>query len=487
MRLSTRKLLDHSFSGLGFFSILLMCLSLLVLLGPIVVNGLGAVFFRETVEHRRFLYEALNRGDREKIEAELKTALEARMPVYRFLDEYEKEIMKDAPPPPPRMTPEEEDALSRDEKRERRLLNKTHREFQDLHKEELESLFAIRKAIQELLGPHPDEVRLPLIQTDYITIERYGQTRWKGAKTKIDRILYSEEYDHGDGSGFGKKVKVDRGVEFKSTALEPLFPYVRERAKDMLLPRPTVYLGFLYDKSFDVHMLGGIWPAILGTIYLTLGAMLIAAPLGVIAAVYFVEYAGNSRFVSFLRVCVSTLAGVPSIVFGLFGLAFLINTVKISSDKSVLAGAVTLALLILPTVIRAAEEAIKSVPQTYREAAIGLGASRWHTVVTVVLPAAMGGILTGTIISMGRAAGETAPIIFTAAVSLGKPIRLWEVFTQPTQALPWSIYNLSTEHARVDEIRHTQYGMVLTLILVVLSLNLAAIWLRARISKKLKG
>ncbi len=124
---------------------------------------------------------------------------------------------------------------------------------------------------------------------------------------------------------------------------------------------------------------------------------------------------------------------------------------------------------------------------TYKEAALSLGASKWRTILTVILPAALPGILTGIIISMGRAAGETAPIIFTAAVSVGKPLAIWQTISQPTPALPWNIYNLATEHQAVDEIRHVQYGMVLTLVALVLLLNLAAIILRARISKKLRG
>jgi len=161
--------------------------------------------------------------------------------------------------------------------------------------------------------------------------------------------------------------------------------------------------------------------------------------------------------------------------------------VHVSSSKSVLAGSLTLAVLILPTIIRASEEAIRAVPNTYREAALSLGASRLRTTLTVVLPAALPGMLTGIVISMGRAAGETAPIIFTAAVSVGRPLKVWQTLTQPTPALPWNICNLATEHAAQEEIVHVQYGMVLTLILVVLFLNVVAVALRARLSKKLKG
>jgi phosphate transport system permease protein len=255
----------------------------------------------------------------------------------------------------------------------------------------------------------------------------------------------------------------------------------------MMLPRKTVYWRFLTDVSFDAHFFGGIWPELLGTFYLTVGAMLFAIPMGLGAAIYLTEYATENRLVDLLRTCISTLAGVPSIVFGLFGLAFFITTLGVSSSKSVLAGSLTLALMILPTVIRASEEAIRAVPVTYKEAALSLGAGRWHTVATVILPAALPGILTGIVISMGRAAGETAPIIFTAAVSVGQPLALWQVFSQPTPALSWNIYNLATEHEAVDEIRHVQYGLVLVLVALVLCLNLAAIAWRARIGQRLRG
>ena len=285
----------------------------------------------------------------------------------------------------------------------------------------------------------------------------------------------------------GQKVFVPRVEEFKGTSLEPLFPYLENHAKAMLLPRRTFYWRFLFDNSKDIHIFGGIWPEMLGTLYLTLGAMLFAVPMGVLSAVYLVEYAGEGRGISLLRTFISTLAGVPSIVFGLFGLAFFINTVHVSPSKSVLAGSLTLALLILPVIIRASEEAIRSVPKTYKEASLSLGAGNWRTIVTVILPAALPGILTGIVISMGRAAGETAPIIFTAAVSVGKPLSLLQTLSQPTPALPWNIYNLCTEHEAATEIRHVQYGMVLTLVGIVLMLNLAAILMRARIARKLKG
>ena len=285
----------------------------------------------------------------------------------------------------------------------------------------------------------------------------------------------------------GILIETPRVNQFKNTSLEPLFSYIENNIDEMMQPRTTFYWQFLTDKSKDSHIFGGIWPEVLGTVYLTIGAMIFALPLGVIAAIYLCEYAREGKIISLIRICISTLAGVPSIVFGLFGLAFFLNTIGVSESKSVLAGSLTLALLILPTIIRSSEEAIKAVPPPYKEAAMGLGAGKWHTIMTIILPAALPGILTGMVISMGRAAGETAPIIFTAAVSVGAPIALFETLTQPTPALPWNIYNLCTEHEAVDEIRHVQFGMVFTLIAIVLLLNLIAIIMRARISKKLRG
>ncbi|MBN1517419.1 phosphate ABC transporter permease PstA [Candidatus Sumerlaeota bacterium] len=343
-----------------------------------------------------------------------------------------------------------------------------------------EALVELNEALHELLGPAPGGPR-PVLPR-----KQYGQTRWDRAQVKLHQLLYVEDWDYG-GEGMGKKVYVPRVDQFRGTEIEPLFGYVEAHAEDLLRPRLTFYWGFLTDKPLDIHLFGGIWPELVGTIYLTLGAILFAVPIGIIAAIYFTEYTKPGKIVSFLRTCVSTLAGVPSIVFGMFGLAFFLNFCHI--PKGVLAGSLTLALLILPTIIRSAEEAIRAVPQTYREAALSLGAGRWHTIVTVILPAALPGILTGTVISMGRAAGETAPIIFTAAASVAAVLSLnpMAAWSDPTAALSWNIYNLCTEHEAVDEIRHVQFGMTAVLIGVVLLLNLTAIVMRARVSKKLKG
>ncbi len=453
MQLATRRLLDRSFTVLAFLSIALMAASLLVILTPIFGRGMGAMVFKGTIEFRLMQLEKFERGDRGAIEAERALALHARRPVYDLLAGFEQESA--------RLDPAD----------------------QQKYRDRLQEL---SEALRELLGPAPGEAR-PVLPR-----RQYGQTRWDRALVKQQLVLHKIEYDYSDPSVMGVRVLVPRARDFAGTSLEPLFAYIETHLADMLRPRWTIYGGFLTDAPLDSHMFGGIWPEVLGTFYLTLGAMVFALPMGVISAIYFVEYARAGRLISFLRTCVSTLAGVPSIVFALFGLAFFINSLKLTEGKSLLAGSLTLGCLVLPTVIRAAEEAIRAVPDTYKEAALSLGAGRWHTVITVILPAALPGILTGTVISMGRAAGETAPIIFTAAVSVGQPLnlftgRFWEILSQPTPALSWNVYNLCTEHEAVDEIRHVQYGMVLALVLLVLLLNAAAIILRARVAKKLRG
>jgi len=456
MRLGTRKVLEKSFSGLGVFSILILTAALLVILGPIVVRGVRAFVFYETVERRQLMLEEFKRGSPSGVASAVAASEDARQPIYDMIAAFKAEL---------------ENMPAAKRREYSRPRSKSNPGPFDLLMEDL----------RVLLGPLPGDEK-PILAR-----RQYGQTRWDRAQVKLRRVLYTERYVYPDPTQMGKLVEVPRATEFKGTAIEPLFGYLEDHAREIFRPRLVIYWRFLFDKSKDAHFFGGIWPEMLGTIYLAVGAMLFGVPFGVISAIYLAEYAGEGRLIGVLRSFISTLAGVPSIVFGLFGLAFFINTMHVSSSKSVLAGSLTLAVLILPTIIRASEEAIRAVPQTYREAALSCGASRLRTTLTVVLPAALPGVLTGIIISMGRAAGETAPIIFTAAVSVGHAPKLWETLTHPTPALPWNIYNVATEHEAVEEIRHVQYGMVLTLILVVLALNVAAILLRARLSKKLKG
>ena len=237
---------------------------------------------------------------------------------------------------------------------------------------------------------------------------------------------------------------------------------------------------FLTQPPMDSMTRGGILPCIIGTLCLSLGAIMVALPIGVASAVYLNEYARPGRLVRIIRLGINNLAGVPSVVFGLFGLAFFVVYLKMG--VSILAGALTLGAMTLPVIIGASEEALRAVPDTYREASLGLGASKWQTIYRVVLPASLPGILTGAILGLSRAAGETAPIMFTAAVFF-TPYLPTSVFDE-IMALPYHIYVLATAGTEIEATRHLQYGTALVLIALVLGLNLVAILYRARLQKR---
>ncbi|MFP3928391.1 MAG: phosphate ABC transporter permease PstA [Desulfobacteraceae bacterium] len=237
---------------------------------------------------------------------------------------------------------------------------------------------------------------------------------------------------------------------------------------------------FLTQAPRESMTQGGIFPCIVGTACLSLGAILVALPVGVASAIYLHEYARPGRAVRIIRLGINNLAGVPSVVFGLFGLAFFVVYLKMG--VSILAGALTLGAMTLPVIIGSAEEALRSVPATYREASLGLGATKWQTIYRVVLPAALPGILTGAILGLSRAAGETAPIMFTAAVFYS-PTLPSSIFDE-IMALPYHIYVLATAGTEIEATRHLQYGTALVLIVLVLSLNLVAVLYRARLQKR---
>jgi phosphate transport system permease protein len=237
---------------------------------------------------------------------------------------------------------------------------------------------------------------------------------------------------------------------------------------------------FLTQAPRDSMTKGGIMPAILGTVYLTVGAIIVALPLGVVSAIYLSEYAKQGPVVRIIRIGINCLAGVPSIVFGLFGLGLFV--VFLHFGSSILSGALTLGFLILPTIIGASEEALKSVPQTFREASLGLGVSKWHTILRVVLPNALPGILTGSILGIGRAAGETAPIMFTAAAFFTAKLPT-SIFDE-VMALPYHVYVLATAGTHIEETRPIQYGTIVVLIALVLGVDLIAIIIRSYIRRK---
>jgi phosphate transport system permease protein len=240
---------------------------------------------------------------------------------------------------------------------------------------------------------------------------------------------------------------------------------------------------FLSQPPLDAMTRGGILPCIVGTVAVSLGAMIVAFPIGVASAIYLSEYARPGRLVRLIRLTINNLAGVPSVVFGLFGLAFFV--VWLGFGVSLLAGALTLGVLSLPVVIGASEEALRTVPPTYREASLALGATRWQTIHRVVLPAALPGILTGLILGIGRAAGETAPIMFTAAAFF-TPHLPRSAFDE-IMALPYHIYVLATAGTEIEKTRPLQYGTALVLIALVLGMNLAAIALRYRIRRRMRS
>lgn len=222
--------------------------------------------------------------------------------------------------------------------------------------------------------------------------------------------------------------------------------------------------GFLTTFPEDMGRSGGIYPFIVGTVYLTFLSLVIAAPIGVGAAIFQVEYAKQGKLVKMLRFATDNLAGVPSIIFGLFGFAFFVMFLKLKF--SLISGALTLALMILPTVIRTAEEALMAVPRAYREGSLALGATRWTTICRVVLPAALPGIVTGIILGMGRAVGETAAVWLTAGGAMNIPSSIME----PVRSMTLHLYILANEGISLDR----AYGTATVLILGVLFINITA-------------
>lgn len=239
---------------------------------------------------------------------------------------------------------------------------------------------------------------------------------------------------------------------------------------------------FLTEMPKNEMTKGGILPAIIGTFCLMIGSSLISIPVGIITAIYLTEYAKNPGVVKIVRLGVNNLAGVPSVVFGLFGLSLFV--IFAGFGTSILAGSITLGLLNLPVIIRSTEESLQVVPGTYREASLSLGATKWQTIYKIILPNAMPGIITGVMLSLGRAAGETAPIMFTAAAFYTPDLPV-SVFNE-IMALPYHIYVMATAGTHIQATRHLQYGTAIVLIALVLTLNMTGLILRYRFRKKMK-
>jgi len=227
---------------------------------------------------------------------------------------------------------------------------------------------------------------------------------------------------------------------------------------------------------------GGIFPAIVGTLCLVAGSVLFAFPIGVMSAIYMNEYAGNGWVVRFIRIMTNNLGSIPSIVFGLFGMALFVNT--LGFGDSILAGSCTLGLLVLPLIIRTTEEALKAIPNAYRTGSLALGASKIQTIRKVVLPMAFPNIITGLILSIGRVSGETAPILFTVAAYF-LPKLPTGIFDQ-VMALPYHLYVIATSGTDIEASRPIAYGTALVLIAIVLLMNLLATTLRRYFGRKVK-
>jgi phosphate transport system permease protein len=237
---------------------------------------------------------------------------------------------------------------------------------------------------------------------------------------------------------------------------------------------PAISLEFLTGVPRDGMRAGGILPAIIGTLYLTIGTAIFSVPLGIAAAIYLSEYASDTPLTRTIRIAIINLAGIPSVVYGLFGLGLFVIFLKFGT--SILAASLTLSIMTLPVIISTAEESLRSVPQAFRTVSISLGATRWQTIRRIVLKEALPGILTGVILGLERAAGETAPILFTGAAFF-----LPQLPHSPfdaTMALPYHLFVISTQVPEMPI--QIQYGTALVLLIFVLTMNLIATVIRSR-------
>ena len=242
--------------------------------------------------------------------------------------------------------------------------------------------------------------------------------------------------------------------------------------------QPAISAEFITGLPHDGMRAGGILPAIIGTLYLTIGTAIFSVPLGIAAAIYLSEYAKDNQWTRLIRLAIINLAGIPSVVYGLFGLGLFVLFLKFGT--SILAASLTLSIMTLPVIISTSEEALRAVPQAFRTVSISLGGTRWQTIRRIVLKEALPGILTGVILGLERAAGETAPILFTGAAFFlprlpGSPF-------DATMALPYHLFVISTQVPEMPI--QIQYGTALVLLVFVLTMNLIATFIRSRARAK---
>ena len=246
----------------------------------------------------------------------------------------------------------------------------------------------------------------------------------------------------------------------------------------VVLGAPAISWEFVSGFPSDGMRAGGIWPAMVGTFYLTLGTAIFSVPLGISAAIYLSEYAADNRWTQLIRIAIINLAGIPSVVYGLFGLGLFVLFLEFGT--SILAGSLTLAIMTLPVIISTTEEALRAVPQSFRTVSISIGATQWQTIRRIVLPQATPGMLTGVILGLERAAGETAPILFTVAAFFlprlpGSPM-------DATMALPYHLFVISTQVPGMPI--KIQYGTALVLLIFILGMNFIATSIRSRARAK---
>lgn len=237
---------------------------------------------------------------------------------------------------------------------------------------------------------------------------------------------------------------------------------------------PNISIEFLTESPAKMGREGGIFPIIIGTIYVTLVSIIIATPIGVAAAIYFSEYAKKGKLINIIRFFTEVLAGIPSIIFGLFGFSFFV--VFLGMGWSVLSGGLTLSMMILPTLIRSTEESLKTVPMSYREGSLSLGATKWQTVVKVVLPCCKSGVLTGLILGIGRAIGETAAVMLTVGGSMMMPTSVFD----STRTMALHLYMLASEGLSEQK----TYATAALLIIIVLVINSLANFISSRMAKE---
>lgn len=245
---------------------------------------------------------------------------------------------------------------------------------------------------------------------------------------------------------------------------------------------PAISSEFLFSSPKKGMTEGGILPAIIGTAFVTLITAVFSIPLGIAAAVYLNEYAKNTWSTRLIRASIRNLAGVPSIVYGLFGVAIFVQALQMGT--SLLASGLTLGLMSIPYIITASEEALKTVPNGIKEGSIALGATKWETIFKVILPMSAPGIVTGIILALSRAAGETAPILFTGVFFYQRylPTSVLDEF----MALPYHLFILSTQHHDIEGVRPLAYATALVLLVLVFSLNLVAFYIRGKYKRKLR-